>query len=306
MNDSLMNDSRINDSLMNESRINDSLLNESIVARMRFLPASQRGGAVRRADLRAPSGGEAQVEATEVAVLNARDSTGLGLHSSGFELVRAPSAVADFYDCDRVMATYYDECKAIAKHFTGAHTTFTYDHIIREPGVQFSGGGKDGSQRQSGVDRGGGYIGSVHMDYTDNTTWDRYLSLHGECVPDNANRVYSLNFWRPLSQTVDDHPLAVCDARTVRRDDLRETVIYGYGAENYSWHDIGIETFSVCESEHQRWYYYPDMTTDDVLVIKSFDSEGVIGNACPHAAFAHPNPAGVERRSIELRVLCFS
>jgi hypothetical protein len=52
MNDSLMNESRINDSLMNESRINDSLLNESIVARMRFLPASQRGGAVRRADLR--------------------------------------------------------------------------------------------------------------------------------------------------------------------------------------------------------------------------------------------------------------
>ncbi len=40
----------------------------------------------------------------------------------------------------------------------------------------------------------------------------------------------------------------------------------------------------------QRWYYYPGMTPDDVLVIKSFDSEGVIGNTCPHASFAHPNP----------------
>jgi len=47
------------------------------------------------------------------------------------------------------------------------------------------------------------------------------------------------------------------------------------------------------------------MTPDDVLVIKSFDSEGVIGRTCPHASFAHPNPQGIPRHSIELRVLCF-
>ena len=272
---------------------------------MHFLPSSQTGGPIRRVDLRARSDGLASVEATEVAVMNAHEPADLGLHASGFELVRSPSAVTDFYDCDLVMATYYDECKAIARKLTGAHTTFTYDHIIREPGLQFSGGGTDGSQRKSGVERGGGYIGSVHMDYTDNTTWDRYLALHGERVPARASRVYALNFWRPLSPSVDDQPLAVCDARTVRLEDLRETVVYGYGADNYTWHDIGIETFSVSASEHQRWYYYPGMTPDDVLVIKSFDSEGVIGNTCPHASFAHPNPQGEPRHSIELRVLCF-
>ena len=47
------------------------------------------------------------------------------------------------------------------------------------------------------------------------------------------------------------------------------------------------------------------MTPDEVLVIKSFDSDGVVGNTCPHASFAHPNPKGEPRRSIELRVLCF-
>ena len=70
-------------------------------------------------------------------------------------------------------------------------------------------------------------------------------------------------------------------------------------------YDIGIDTFSVSASEHQQWYYYPGMTPDDVLVFKSYDSDGVIGRTCPHASFAHPNPLGELRRSIELRVLCF-
>ncbi len=280
-------------------------MNDTIAAQLCFMPSSQTGGPVRHVDLRSPSDGLARVEATEVAVMNAREHADLGLHTSGFELVRSPSAVTNFYDCDLVMGTYYDECKATALELTGAHTTFTYDHIIREHGLQFSGGGTDGSQRKSGVERGGGYISSVHMDYTDNTTWHRYLALHGERVPARASRVYALNFWRPLSPSADDHPLAVCDARTVRVEDLQETVVYGYGADNYSWHDIGIETFSVSASEYQRWYYYPGMTPDDVLVIKSFDSQGVIGNTCPHASFAHPNPKGEPRHSIELRVLCF-
>ena len=288
-------------------------MNDTVAAHMVFSPFSETGGPVRHVDLRAPSDEVVDVEATEVAVMNAREHADLGLHSSGFELVRSPSAVTDFYDCDLVMGTHYEECKAIARTLTGAHTTFTFDHIIREPELQFSGGGTDGSQKVSGVERGGGYINSVHMDYTDDTTWHRYLALHGERVPAGASRVYALNFWRPLSPSADDHPLAVCDARTVRVEDLQETVVYGYGADNYSWHDIGIETFSVSASGHQRWYYYPDMTPDDVLVIKSFDSEGVIGRTCPHASFPHPKPypkphpkpKPEPRRSIELRVLCF-
>ena len=280
-------------------------MTDTVTAQMHFLPASLTGGAVTHVDLRANSGGFGDLDATDVAVMNARGHAGLGLHASGFELVRSPSAVTDFYDCDEVMSTYYSECRSIARQLTGARTTFTYDHLIREPGQQYTGGGTDGTQRKTGVERGGGYIGNVHMDYTDNTTWEKYLAKHGQRVPEEADRVYALNFWRPLSPSVDDFPLAVCDARTVRLEDLRETVVFGYAADNYSWHDIGIETFSVSASDRQRWYYYPGMTPDDVLVIKSFDSEGVIGRTCPHASFAHPNPRGEPRRSIELRVLCF-
>ena len=259
-------------------------------------------------DLRNPANlGEYGSEPAATTIRDARQENDTGLESSGFELIRRPSAVTDFLDNDEVMRVYYEECKALARELTGASAAFTFDHLIREPGRQISGGGTDGKPTVTGEAQGGGYIGSAHMDYTDNSTWSDYLALHGERPPGSASRTISLNFWRGLSAVVDDYPLGVCDARSVRKTDLFETVVYGYGAPNYSWHDIGIDTFSVKFSPTQRWFYYPRMAPDEVLVLKAYDSDGVIGNACPHSAFANPlaDPASPARRSIELRVLCF-
>ena len=194
----------------------------AVTARLHFLPSMLTGGDVTHVDLRTNSGGFGDLHSTDVTVMNAHEHADAGLHTSGFELLRIPSAVRDFYDCDEVMGTYYDECRSIARELTGAHTTFTYDHLIREPGLQYSGGGTDGTQRKTGVERGGGYIGNVHMDYTDNTTWDEYLSLHGERVPEGADRVYAINFWRPLSPSADDFPWpyampAPCGTKTSRK-----------------------------------------------------------------------------------------
>ncbi len=267
-----------------------------------FLPQDFVGGGIEHTDLREPAREGRGVDAHELVIRDARRAESLGLEVSGFTLIDRPSDVIDFYDCDAVMARYYEECKATAKALTGAHTTFTFDHIIREPGLQYCAGGTTGKMETTGLEGGGGYIASVHMDYTDNTTFDAYLALHGE-TPPPAERIVALNFWRALDGP-DHQPLAVCDARTIERTDLQESVIYGYGAPSYSWHDIGIETFSVRASAAQRWYFYPSMTPDEVLVIKSFDSKGVIGRCCPHASFTHRD-GGEPRRSIELRVLCF-
>ena len=240
-------------------------------------------------------------------ISDARLAEDIGLESSGFQLFHRPSSVDDFLNNKEVMRIYYDECKTLAKELTGASVAFTYDHLIREPGQQISGGGTDGQPHVTGEDQGGGYIGTAHMDYTDTTTWTDYLAVHNEQPPNSAVRTISLNFWRGLSTVVDDYPLAICDARSVKKKDLFETVVFGYGASNYSWHDIGIETYSVKYSEDQQWYYFPRMTPEEVLVIKSYDSLGVIGNTCPHSAFNNPaaNPDSPPRRSIELRVLCF-
>ena len=276
----------------------------TVAASLKFIPAGFTGGPVQTLDLRKPLQPGPSNPPETITFNDARQAVGLGLHTSGFELLQAPSKVQDFDDHHEVMRTYYEECCAHAAYLTGAHTTFTFDHIIREPGTQVTAGGPTRTQLRTGVEAGGGYINGVHMDYTDNTTWDRYLRLHGHEVPD-ARHVYALNFWRSLGESADDHPLAVCDARTVQPGDLQEVNVYGYGGPAYSWYDIGIETFSVASSERHRWYYYPRMTPDEVLIIKSYDSSGVVGATPPHASFNHPNPQGIARRSIELRVLCF-
>ena len=260
-------------------------------------------------DYRKPDGERggmgAEIEKTQIT--DARTADGLGLESSGFELVEHRSAVNDFMDNQEVMRVYYEECRELAKRLTGASSTYTFDHLIREPGRQISGGGTDGQTHITGEESGGGYIGFAHMDYTDNTTWADYLAVHGQTPPESPKRVISLNFWRGLSSTVDDYPLAVCDGRTVKETDLYETHVYGYGASNYSWHEVGIETYSVKYSKDHRWYYYPLMRPEEVLVLKAYDSQGVIGNTCPHCAFSNPSVKfdSPPRRSVELRVLCF-
>ncbi len=285
----------------------------SLRATMEFWPAdgpSMLSHPPIRMDLRKPGRTRPHGvgEAVSVPIADARAAVAdLGLDTSGFACHRVPTAVTDWFDTEQVMAVYYEECRSFARELLGASHAFTFDHLIREPGSQTSGGGTDGSTRVTGVEAGGGYIAAVHMDYTTETTWARYLALHGVTEPADATRVVVLNFWRPLCEVVEDHPLAVCDARSVAAEDLQEVLVYGYGAENYSWHEIGIPTYSVKASERQRWYYYPRMTADETLVIKSYDSRGVVGGACPHASFALADaPAdAAPRRSIELRVLCY-
>ena len=78
-------------------------------------------------------------------VRESRELADAGLDSSGFELVRSPSAVTAVYDCAATLEAYYDECGSVVREVTGAHATFSLDHVIREPEVQFSAGDTDGS-----------------------------------------------------------------------------------------------------------------------------------------------------------------
>ena len=192
----------------------------------------------RSVDYRRPEQGALQmVEKVECLILDARpNSAEFTLETSGFTLVRRPSAVRDWYDNDQIMRVYYDECKNLAIETTGASHAFTFDHLLREPGRQTGGGGLLKRNEVTTAERGGGYVSGVHMDYTDNSTWGEYLSLHGVSEPQGASRVVALNLWRPLFNTSEREPLAVCDARTVSADDLLELMVYGYGHTGYSWH----------------------------------------------------------------------
>jgi len=112
-----------------------------------------------------------------------------------------------------------------------------------------------------------------------------------------------INFWRPVRPMrgpVKRTPLAVCDPRTVKLEDI---VPVSVKRDNMGY----VRMLDLAYDPGQRWYYYPDMSVDEVLVFKSFQhfksQAGPELHTCFHTAFEHPGaPPGVEeRQSCEYR-----
>ena len=91
-------------------------------------------------------------------------------------------------------------------------------------------------------------------------------------------------------------PLAMCDARTIAEADLIPTALANYGAaqvkssEERNSDGIGqFDIFQAAANPAHRWYYFPKMNRDEVLVFKTFDSRMAVRLACAalqHAACA--------------------
>eukprot|EP00429_Kryptoperidinium_foliaceum_P106385 CAMPEP_0176244474 /NCGR_PEP_ID=MMETSP0121_2-20121125/31449_1 /TAXON_ID=160619 /ORGANISM="Kryptoperidinium foliaceum, Strain CCMP 1326" /LENGTH=250 /DNA_ID=CAMNT_0017584081 /DNA_START=17 /DNA_END=765 /DNA_ORIENTATION=- len=97
-----------------------------------------------------------------------------------------------------------------------------------------------------------------------------------------------INFWRPvppMREPVRRTPLAVCDPASVNVEDI-VPVNVRRDSQGYT------KMMDLAFDEGQRWYYYPDMTVDEVLVFKTFQhfksQAGPELNTCFHTAFEHP------------------
>jgi len=232
-------------------------------------------------------------EPHHLPIHNARALGGIvSLDSAGFALVTHQSRVRDFYDEDQVKKIYYPEVEQILKGLTGANRVFIFDHTVRKR-VEGAPDRRDDGPRQP--------VGRVHVDHTAKSGPQRVRDL----IPDEAEellkgRVQVINLWRPIRGPLKDAPLAVCDARTVEADEL-------VPADLVYPHRLG-ETYAVKFNPRHQWFYFPEMTTNEVLLLKCFDSK-VDGRArfAPHSAFADPTtPADAPpRESIELRALVF-
>lgn len=216
----------------------------------------------------------------------------VSLDTAGFALVKHRSRVNNFHDDAQVENIYYPESESLLKTLTGARRVFIFDHTVRKR-VEGAADNRDGGPRQP--------VGRVHVDHTAKSGPQRVRDL----LPDEADellkgRVQIINLWRPIRGPLKDAPLAVCDARSVEFDEL-------VPADLVYRHRLG-ETYAVKFSPKHQWFYFPDMTTDEVLLLKCYDSR-TDGRArfAPHSAFTDPStPADAPpRESIELRALVF-
>ena len=120
--------------------------------------------------------------------------------------------------------------------------------------------------------------------------------------PDVAGLVW-IDFWRTtnMSGPLEHMPLALCDPTSVEADDLIPTALTGIAPEGRESRHLSLR-----HRAGQRWYYYPGMTTGELLAFKlaEFWKTPAPVRNCFHSAFNHRDtPVGAEQRqSCEHRV----
>ena len=216
---------------------------------------------------------------------------GLSLDREGFALVRHDTRVTDFYDPQQIETVYNAEIEALIKRETGAKDVVVFDHTLRA--------GDDGIRREKLVREP---VQRAHNDYTVRSGPKRVQDWFGEeeAKPFLDRRFAIINIWRSTVGSVEEFPLAICDARTVAMSDF---VV----SERRAKDRVG-ETYRLAYNPAQRWFYFPEMKRNEAMLIKSYDSaEDGRARFTPHTAFADPTtpPAAPPRQSIETRVFAF-
>ena len=256
----------------------------------------------------------------EMPVHDARLLETTSLHSNGFQLVQHRSRITDWDDDDQLSSAYYDEISSVVKAITGATHTFSSNHLRRqsEPAV----GGNGPLARLMSVSRGP--LNYAHNDFTERYGEGIMRTVGSGGVPHTQtfgltdaiieagiseqelreSRMLIINTWRPVNEgPVQRFPLAIADRNTIPRASLHSVLI---GRIPCGEPRGGIEIYDASHDPQHRWYYYPGMTRDDVLMWKGYDSAEVPARPNLHASFDDPNTPGdaAERKSIEVRVLC--
>jgi hypothetical protein len=213
------------------------------------------------------------------------------LDLEGFELHRHQTAIENFYKLKDHQPAYEEELRQLVLAVTGGSDLLVFDHTLRSDSVEIRAAH---NIRET--------ASMVHNDYTDASAQIRLRDL----IPVDQvelrlqSRYAIINVWRSLKHPVLTTPMACVDAQTLVSGDLQ-------AIERHSKERIG-EIELACFNSAHRWYYYPAMMADEVLLIKTFDS-ATDGRArrSIHTAFSHPlAPADAPpRESIESRMLVF-
>ena len=190
----------------------------------------------------------------------------------GFRFVDSDTQIGNFYDEDEIRRVYYPECEALIKQVSGAKRVVVFDHTLRTASDQ---------QRESHKIRD--IVSRVHNDYTEWSGPQRVRDIMGdEAETLLRGRFVIIQVWRPINHPVESHPLAICDAQTVRPESLVVN-------ERHYQDRVG-QTYAITYDPEQRWYWFPRMRPDEALIFKVYESlRDGRARWTAHTAFADPH-----------------
>jgi hypothetical protein len=236
------------------------------------------------------------------------------LDRHGFVLAKHRSAVADFADKAEVEAVYPDEVTALVKRLTGASEVVQLGWMMRSSDERIK-----QQEKVVGYTHQGGLqppAGEAHVDFTPKCAEARARDVYARNFPGGKpyTRFIASSVWRTFSPPPQDWPLAVCDGMSLEPDEGvpntlvivdqlpdRETMLGELPGEEDA---VAASIFRY--SPNHRWWYFSNMTRDEAIMLKFYDSDRTRAWRAPHTAFRDPSfPDARIRESIEVRTFAY-
>lgn len=230
-----------------------------------------------------------RIDRREVQIRNGRLYDDWSLDEQGIRLIRQKlqtplddwiAAEGDEFSFDHfpgpVIESYFGEMEELLRKVTGAVRVIIFSPVLRL------------------AVRGISPAFPAHADFTENEAIKR---VH-ELLPEGTNGRFALiQAWRPLF-SVGKHPLGLIDNRTVSPSDL---MVVRKQFATKKVHDL----YRLKWNPDHRWFYFPNMNQNEVLVFKGYDSDKSKPSFTPHCAFVDPDslPDAPERESVDVRAL---
>lgn len=263
----------------------------------------------------------------DCVVVNGRDRH-FTLDAHGFTLTDHLIEHIDYFREEQVLHQYYPMCCELVKKITGAGKVIAFDHNIRSKSLT------EAAKKLEGGNAVQGPALVVHNDYSVTSAPrrvrdlakppklnDTLRKLLGEKPLIDPNEVENLikgrwaiiNVWRNIKTIpVQKLPLGMCEGPTVPLTDIVTFEIH--------YADRVGENYFAAHAKDHRWFYFPEMTRDEAILLKCWDSAGkdfaapelsadktVPATFSFHSAFEDPSslPGADDRESIEVRTVAF-
>jgi hypothetical protein len=249
-----------------------------------------------------------------VPMYNGR-GTDFTLERNGFVFRKHCSQIRDFDELSDLLArsvldnahllagqTYAAEACSFVQGVTGADLVLTSNCVFRR-----ANGEAENFQPVAG---------DVHSDYVPHQAArfaDEALERNG-MVGRKYRRFIATSLWRAISPPPQDWPLAVCDFQTVDDGEgIYNYIIFSEGPPTLTDLALPLEdpfntpaAYIYHYNLDHRWYFFPSMTRDEVILLKLFDSDHTDAWRAPHTAFLDRAAKGAHRReSIEFRSVAY-
>jgi hypothetical protein len=238
----------------------------------------------------------------DVTIRNARIAGPFTLDAHGFELGHYPSDVTDWEGNYGPQSAYAQQVGAIAQAMTGCDLVLPMGGQVRCSGLTSATVQPPAAE--------------AHVDFTTKTANMVAERMYRMARPDGAgfSRFICFSLWRVLSPPPQDMPLALCEGGSVRDDEGTANTkvdvdVIPTGDDLFveipGEEDMVAATIFHHSPDH-KWWYFPDMTPDEVIFIKFHDSDHTRAWRAPHTAFRDVSrPDANERRSMEYRAVAY-